>query len=95
MEGDSQVLINILNQKSEVPWRFSTLITDIKYLSHLCSVITFHHIYHEGNFLADKFANLGHKYSQPCIWFDNFPKDMYPYIYFDACMFMIPRGSSL
>lgn len=58
MELDSVMVVNWITHKSPPPWRYYTLWDDIL---QLCFHISFfiHHVYREGNGLADGVANLG------------------------------------
>ena len=58
VEGDSKILIDSVNRKSNTPWRIKYIVEDIWSMSVHFSNITFAHIWREANFVADAVVNV-------------------------------------
>ncbi|KAL6129923.1 hypothetical protein ACLB2K_068305 [Fragaria x ananassa] len=61
VEGDSKLIIDIVNGVCDPSWRLLKVVKDIKLLSCYFESIRFKHVFREANFVANALANLGHR----------------------------------
>ncbi|OIS99333.1 putative ribonuclease h protein [Nicotiana attenuata] len=69
VEADSQLIVDMINNKMKVPWHIQHIIDQIVLLSsngNFCFV----HIFREGNIAADQLANRGEKGRNRVIFYD-------------------------
>ena len=59
LEGDNEVLIKSLKGESHIPQKIQTLIEDTQAYLKYCSNVFIHHIFREGNHIADWLAKFG------------------------------------
>ncbi|KAL6219372.1 hypothetical protein ACLB2K_007131 [Fragaria x ananassa] len=60
VEGDSKLVIEVVNGQIDPSWRLIKLVQDIRRLATSFDFISFRHVFREANFVADAIANLGH-----------------------------------
>lgn len=60
IESDSQVIIDMINNKMKIPWQMQQIISNIINSSKNLNC-SFVHIYREGNMAADCLANIGER----------------------------------
>ncbi|XP_004308642.1 PREDICTED: putative ribonuclease H protein At1g65750-like [Fragaria vesca subsp. vesca] len=63
VEGDSKLVIDVMTQKINPPWRIHQIVDDIRKIAESFSSISFHHVYREANFAADAVVSYGHQNS--------------------------------
>ncbi|KAL6146073.1 hypothetical protein ACLB2K_056756 [Fragaria x ananassa] len=68
VEGDSKLMIDIVNGVCDPPWRLLKVVKDIKLLSCNFESIRLKHVFREANFVANALANLGHKVEISRFW---------------------------
>ncbi|PRQ36636.1 putative ribonuclease H-like domain-containing protein [Rosa chinensis] len=74
VEGDSKLVIDCVNKISDPPWKIRSLVRDIHQdISSMFEEISFYHIPHEANLVADAIASLGHQSPDVIIWRDKLP----------------------
>ena len=75
MEGDNQIVLKAVQKQIHTPWQIATILEDIWNMISSCKLISFRHIYREGNMAADWVAKYGYSlrchllsffYSSPC-----------------------------
>ncbi|KAL6211745.1 hypothetical protein ACLB2K_016968 [Fragaria x ananassa] len=94
VEGDSKLVIDVVNGVSTPPWRLLKLIQDIKTLSNSFEFVCFKHVFREANFVANALANLGHRLSNLCFWEENIPPEASSALAFDVVNLGCTRGTS-
>ncbi|KAL6131184.1 hypothetical protein ACLB2K_069562 [Fragaria x ananassa] len=85
VEGDSKLIIDVVNGVSHPPWRLLKLYHDIKCLSCSFESIRFSHVFREANFVANALANMGHRSDRCGLWVENVPPEVSLALSFD-CM---------
>lgn len=59
VEGDSKLIIEAVQGTSGVPWRVKSIIKDIKFITGSFELISWNHVYHEVNFVANVITDVG------------------------------------
>ena len=92
LESDSTAVLQCLSSSSFIPpWplriAWYNCLARIRHITFTCS-----HVLHEGNTVADRFANIGLRSSSLC-WHDTPPPEVCPYLRMDALGFPYYRHS--
>ncbi|KAL6202459.1 hypothetical protein ACLB2K_026167 [Fragaria x ananassa] len=83
IEGDSKILIDVLLDNSECPWRIKVLVHDIQQLMHHFEAVSFKHVGRKANFMAVCLASLGHIVTGTRTWLYQLPSQVQSAFYFD------------
>ncbi|XP_024190243.1 uncharacterized protein LOC112194231 [Rosa chinensis] len=73
VEGDSKLVIDVINKKCSIPWRLRTLARDIVCLASSFDHIVFCYVPREANFVADAITHHGHTLKNPSTWKGKLP----------------------
>ncbi|XP_004298099.1 PREDICTED: uncharacterized protein LOC101307008 [Fragaria vesca subsp. vesca] len=95
VEGDSKLVINVINGVSAPPWRLLKLCQDIKSLRSSFEFISFKHVFKEANFVAYAIANFDHRLDNSCVWEECVPPDAVLALTFDSVNSWCTRGTSI
>ncbi|XP_004292219.1 PREDICTED: uncharacterized protein LOC101302904 [Fragaria vesca subsp. vesca] len=95
VEGDSKLIIDIVNGVCDLPWRLLKVVQDIKLLSCHFESIRFKHVFREANFVANALANLGHRVQISRLWVECVPPEASLAIAFDSVNSRCRRGTSI
>ncbi|XP_004308226.1 PREDICTED: uncharacterized protein LOC101291100 [Fragaria vesca subsp. vesca] len=95
MEGDSKLIIDIVNGVCDPPWRLLKVVQDIKLLSCNFESIRFKHVFKEANFVANALANLGHRVEFSRLWVECVPPEASLALAFDSVNSGCRRGTSI
>jgi len=60
IEGDNMLIIQVIQDKVQVPWQVRNIIFEIKGLLAQCLQVTIRHIYRKANMAADWLSKYGH-----------------------------------
>ncbi|KAL6130662.1 hypothetical protein ACLB2K_069041 [Fragaria x ananassa] len=61
VEGDSKLVIDVVNGVSSPPWKLLKFVQDIKAFSSSFEFVKFKYVFREANFVTNALANLGHR----------------------------------
>nr|XP_011463604.1 PREDICTED: uncharacterized protein LOC105351321 [Fragaria vesca subsp. vesca] len=95
VEGDSKLVIDVINGVSTPPRRLLKLCQDIKSLRSSFEFISFKHVFREANFVANAIANFGHRLDNSCVWEESVPPDAVLTLTFDSVNSWCTRGTSI
>ncbi|KAL6180294.1 hypothetical protein ACLB2K_046958 [Fragaria x ananassa] len=99
VEGDSSLIINCVIGKFKCPWKLFQIMQDIRTIATFFECISFHHVLHEANFVANALTNLGHNYSNMQCWETCLPAPVSQVVNFDlfgmGCSRVFPCVTSL
>ncbi|KAM1158695.1 hypothetical protein ACFX19_032522 [Malus domestica] len=95
VEGDSKLIIEVVQGHWGDPWRVSSIINDIPVLAWSFSHIDWKHIFKEANFVTDALAHLGLSLSNPHFWDFCLPDVALPAFNFDCIGNGCTRGFML
>ncbi|XP_024190134.1 uncharacterized protein LOC112194109 [Rosa chinensis] len=95
VEGDSKLVIDVINKKCTIPWRLRTLARDIACLASSFDHIDFSFAPREANFVTDAIANHGHSLKNPFTWKGKLPLSALTTYNFDNFSSGCPRGFKL
>ncbi|XP_004309278.1 PREDICTED: uncharacterized protein LOC101298847, partial [Fragaria vesca subsp. vesca] len=95
IEGDSKLVLDAINGHSTPPWRIRKLCQDIKALRSSFEFVSFKHVFREANFVANAFANLGHRLENHRVWEECVPPDVALALTFDYVNSGCARGTSI
>jgi len=70
VEGDNQVVLKAVQKQIHAPWQITPILEDIWNMVASFEIISFRHIYREGNMAADWMAKYG--CSIRCHWLSGF-----------------------
>ncbi|CAN6558397.1 unnamed protein product [Malus baccata var. baccata] len=59
VEGDSKLVIDVMQGTSGVPWWVMNIIEDIKNIARSFDCISWTHVFHEANFVVDAIMDVG------------------------------------
>ncbi|XP_040375260.1 uncharacterized protein LOC121053020 [Rosa chinensis] len=76
VEGDSKFIIDCVQNKCGVPWRFKAIIQDVKKIVSCFEYFSINHVFREANFPTDALANLRHYRGSGDCWEINFPRPL-------------------
>ncbi|KAL6198815.1 hypothetical protein ACLB2K_028603 [Fragaria x ananassa] len=95
VEGDSKLVIDIVNGVCDPPWRLVKVFQDNKLLSCNFESIRFRHVFREANFMANVLANLRHRVDNSRLWVECVPPEASLALTFDSVNSGCRRGTSL
>jgi len=59
VEGDNQIVLKAVQKQIHTPWQIAPILKDIWNMISSCELISFRHIYREGNMAANWMAKYG------------------------------------
>jgi len=60
IEGDNMLIIQVIQDRAQIPWQLRNIILEIKGLLNQCFQVMIRHIYREANMAADWLSKYGH-----------------------------------
>ncbi|KAL6179207.1 hypothetical protein ACLB2K_050723 [Fragaria x ananassa] len=83
VEGDTSLIINCVTGKFKCPWKLFQSMQNIRTIATFFECISFHHVLHKANFVANVLTNLGHSYSNMQCWETCLPAPVSQAVNFD------------
>ncbi|KAL6207964.1 hypothetical protein ACLB2K_018916 [Fragaria x ananassa] len=68
IEGDSKLVIDVVNEVLSPPWKLLKFVQNIKALSSSFKFVKFKHVFREVNFVANALVNLGYMVHNMNMW---------------------------
>lgn len=68
VEGDSKLVIDVIEGRSGIPWTIKNNIMDIRSLATIFQIISWKHVFREANFLAHAITSVGFSSPNILIW---------------------------
>lgn len=95
VEGDSKLIINVVQGKRETPWNLRSILEDVKWCAIVFQKVGWCHIFRKANFVADGLTSIGIKYVNLNIWDACISVEALNALLFDASGIGCTRGSSI
>ncbi|KAL6224535.1 hypothetical protein ACLB2K_003390 [Fragaria x ananassa] len=73
VEGDSKLVIDVINGRISTLWRLLKIIQDIRMIAMSFTSISFKHIFREAKFVTDAIAHECHLLPNGCTWMGSCP----------------------
>lgn len=95
VERDSKLIIEAVCGSFQSPWRLRTILADIHCLADSFEDISWKHVFHEANFLADVVTSVRHSVDDSHVWDMTIQLEGHAAFRFDCNQTGCPRSFSL